>query len=179
MKQHQCNAQGIALHLCQLPPHPIFISTIIIRCYATLPLMSLFQSSFVAIIFIAFLFALIIYCYSPLFSFFLCVEPSIMLSVSFLLAIQHISTWYLIALAQFIVLSNLPYSVSLIISSLAFHPYFLPLGCSIICSLFILLPLCPILCTWIVIVFAVFFILFARVTPAYVVVTQLPLNCFG
>ena len=61
----QRNAQGIALHLLSDPPSPLFfISTIIISCYATLPLMSFFQSSFVAIIFTAFLFVPIIYCYS-------------------------------------------------------------------------------------------------------------------
>ncbi len=61
----QRNAQGIALHLLSNPPSPLlFISTIIISCYATLPLMSFFQSSFVAIIFTAFLFVTIIYCYS-------------------------------------------------------------------------------------------------------------------
>ncbi len=61
----QRNAQGIALHLLSDPPSPLFfISTIIISWSATLPLMSFFQSSFVAIIFTAFLFVPIIYCYS-------------------------------------------------------------------------------------------------------------------
>ncbi len=57
------------------PPTPLlfFISTSIISCYATLPLMPFFQSSLVAIMCIAFLFVPIIYCYStPFFSLFLC-----------------------------------------------------------------------------------------------------------
>ena len=50
---------------CRIPSHlNFFISTIIIRCYATLPLLSFFQSSLVAIIFIAFWFVPIISCYS-------------------------------------------------------------------------------------------------------------------
>ena len=70
----QRNAQGIALHLLSDPLSPqFFISTIIISCYATLQLMSFFQSSFVAIFFTAFLFVPIIYCYStPFFSLSLC-----------------------------------------------------------------------------------------------------------
>ncbi len=57
----QRNAQGIALHLLSGGPSPLFfISTIIISCYATLPLMSFFQSFFVAIIFLHF-------CLSPYF----------------------------------------------------------------------------------------------------------------
>ena len=60
---------------CQIPPHLciFFISAIIISCYATLPLMSFFQSLLVAIMCIAFLFVPIIYCYStPFFSLSLC-----------------------------------------------------------------------------------------------------------
>ena len=120
----QRNAQGIALHLLSDPPPPLFfISTIIISCYATLPLMSFFQSSFVAIIFTAFLFVPIIYCYSTpsfLFGFVSDPGPSIMLSMSSPLAIQHIWIWYLISLAQVIVLSNLPQSVSFLNFSFAF-----------------------------------------------------------
>ena len=73
----QRNAQGIALHLLSDPPPPLFfISTIIISCYATLPLMSFFQSSFVAIIFTAYLFVPIIYCYStPSFLFVFVSDP--------------------------------------------------------------------------------------------------------
>ncbi len=69
--KQQRNAQGIALHLLSDPPSPLFfISTIIVSCYATLPLLSSFQSSFVAIIFIAFVFVPIIYCYiTPYFLF--------------------------------------------------------------------------------------------------------------
>ena len=70
----QRNAQGIVLHLLSDPPSPlIFISTIIISCYATLPLMSFFQSSLVSIIFTAFIFVPIVYCYNtPFFSLSLC-----------------------------------------------------------------------------------------------------------
>ena len=162
----QRNAQGIALHLLSdLPPPPFFISTIIISCYATLPLMSFFQSSFVAIIVTAFWFVSIIYCYSTFFSLCICVKPSIMLSMSSPLAIQHICIWCLIALSQFTVLSNLPQSVSLLIFSFAFASL---LSCTWLWHhlyFFILLPLYPILCTLIVIVLALFFILFDTVTP--------------
>ena len=44
---------------------------------------------------------------------------------------------------------------------LPLHPYFLALSCSIICSFFIFLSLCPILCKLIVIVLVVFFIFHA------------------
>ncbi len=169
------------LHLLSDPPSPLlFISTIIISCYATLPLMSFFQSAFVAIISVAFFVCphnLLLQ--HTLFSLCLYVEPSIMLSISSPLAIQHICIWYLIALAQFIVQSNLPQSVSLLNFSFAFASL---LSCTWLqhhLFFFILLPICPVLCTLIAIVLAVFFIHFDTVTPAYVAMMQLPLNCFG
>ncbi len=113
------------------------------------------------------------------FSLCICVKPSIMLSMSSPLAssIFVYGIRFLLHSLQFYPTSH---KVSLIsIFPLPLHPYFLALGCSIACSFFILFPLCPILCTLIVIVLAVFFILFDTVTPAYVVVMQLPLNCFG
>ncbi len=119
----QRNAQGIALHLLLDPLSPLFfISTIIISCYATLPLMSFFQSSFVSIIFTAFMFVPIIYCYStPSFLFVFVSNPVLCCPCLLpLLSSIFIWIWYLISLAQFIVLSNLPHSVSFLNFSFAF-----------------------------------------------------------
>ncbi len=61
----QCTRHCAALAV-RSPLTSIFISTIIISFYATLPLKSFFQLSFVAIFFTAFLFVPIVYCYSTL-----------------------------------------------------------------------------------------------------------------
>ena len=177
----QRNAQGIALHLLSDPPPPLFfISTIIISCYATLPLMSFFQSSFVAIIFTAFLFVPIIYCYSTPSFLFVFVSNPVLCCPCLLPLPSSIFVYGILFLLHSLQFYPTSHKVSLSsIFPLPLHPYFLALGCSIVCSFFILLPLCPILCTLIVIVLALFFILFDTVTPAYVAVMQLPLNCFG
>ncbi len=63
--------RAVCCSCCQIPPHLyyFFISTIIISCYATLQLMSFFHSLLVAIMYNAFLFVPIVYCYSTPFIF--------------------------------------------------------------------------------------------------------------
>jgi hypothetical protein len=167
------NAQGIALHLLSDPPSPLyFISTIKISCYATLPLLSSSQSSFVAIIFIALLFVPIIYCCSTP-CFLLIFVPNPALCCPCLLPLPSsifvYGIWLLLHSLYFYPTSH---KVSLSsIFPLPLHPYFLAHVCSIICSFSILLLLIPILCTLIVIVLAVLSIPFDTVTPVYVAMT--------
>ncbi len=88
------------------PPTPLFfISDIIISCYATLPLMSFFQSLLVAIMCIAFLFVPIIYCYStPFFSLSLCRTQYYVVHV---FSPCHLAYMYMVFDCSFIVYSSI------------------------------------------------------------------------
>ena len=118
----QRNAQGIALHLLSDPPPPLFFY---FHHHNQLLCNSAIDVIF-PILFCCNNFYCIYVCPHNLllqhtfFSLCLCVGPSIMLSMSSPLAIQHICIWYLISLAQFIVLSNIPQSVSFLNFSFAF-----------------------------------------------------------